>query len=152
MRTMRDGMIRVARTIGKAGESPRRIYIARDDSARSDRQFFNLAEAEALLERHGFARVVISSLEVEQVATVFRDCEVVVGVHGAGLMNALLSAQNARLIELLDFPGSWNSIHMIVSACGLATDRVAALAPTGESQGLPLIDVAKLEMLLSKLG
>jgi hypothetical protein len=152
MRTMREGMARVAQEAAKGAEISPRVYIAREDSAKGDRQFFNMVEAEALFERYGFARVVISRLEVEEVANVFRNCQVVIGVHGAGLMNVLFSsAEKARLIELLDFPGSWSSIHSVVSACGLEAHRIPALAPTPESGGLPLIDLEKVQALLASL-
>ncbi|WP_435144633.1 glycosyltransferase family 61 protein [Halobaculum sp. P14] len=73
-----------------------RIYVSRADAdARRVRNESALMDA---LSKYGFTRVVPSRLTVpEQVAT-FRDADVVVGPHGAGLTNALY-ADDATLLE-----------------------------------------------------
>ena len=151
MRAMRHRISIAAQGGGRAHEAKDRLYISRTDSDSGDRQFHNIAEAEAVFARHGFEKVVASDLDVEQTLATFRQCRLVIGVHGAGLMNALFSSEKARVVELLDYPGSWNSIHTVLSGCGLQADRISALAPTPASGGLPLIDLETVDRLLSSL-
>lgn len=77
----------------------RRLYISRADAAR--RHVLNEAELEPVLRRHGFEIVTLSGLRVAQQAALFREAEIVIGLHGAGLTNAGFCQPGTPLVEIL---------------------------------------------------
>lgn len=151
MRTMRSAVSRLARARPSSGDRPRRVYVSRSDGPGGDRQFQNIDEAEALFARFGFTTAVLTRMSVEETLSMFGDADTVIGVHGAGLMNAMLSQRQPELFEVLDYPGSWTSIHMAFAAAGLTAHRIASLAPDSVDAALPRLDIEKLEALLAGL-
>ncbi|WP_294534128.1 glycosyltransferase family 61 protein [uncultured Rhodoblastus sp.] len=153
MRTLRHrlgGLRGVGTGKGKTG---RKLFISRADASnRFDRSFDNDDEVEALFVKSGFEPVVTSGLDPAETIEKFAECSVIAGVHGAGLLNGLFSQRQVRLVELIDYPGSWTSIHMVYSACGLQAKRIPSLAPTPESGGLAWFDLATIEKALSEIG
>ena len=88
----------------------RRVFISREDSGRGDDREPRFANAEALalaLKSLDIEPVVASRLPVEDYLRTFVNSELIVGLHGAGLMNAVLSGapegagdQRSRLSRL----------------------------------------------------
>jgi capsular polysaccharide biosynthesis protein len=76
----------------------RRLYVSRQGG--SARRVLNHDRFSAILEAHGFEAVVAETLSVRQQIELFAEAEVVLGVHGAGLTNAVFSPSGALLIEL----------------------------------------------------
>jgi capsular polysaccharide biosynthesis protein len=78
--------------------SPRRIYVTRKSTR--GRRIVNHDEVGVLLAEHGFAEVTPEGLSVQEQIALFGQAEAVIGVHGAGLTNAVFSAPGTLLIEL----------------------------------------------------
>ena len=78
---------------------PKRIYITRRKT--SGRRVANEAELLEHLQAIGFVSTVLEEIEwLDQIA-LFRDAEVVIGAHGAGLANLVFCSPGAFVIELI---------------------------------------------------
>jgi len=81
--------------------SPRRIYVSRSMASR--RRVINEAEVVECLSAYGIGVVNSEILSLEEQVRLFRQAELIVGPHGAGLTNMLFS-QHAKVIEFLGDP------------------------------------------------
>jgi len=84
-------------TVSDTALPGRRIFIDRESSPR---RVVNRAEIEPVLERHGIDVVEPSAYSPAVQIEMFRRAEVIIGVTGSGLANALFS-QAAHVVELL---------------------------------------------------
>jgi capsular polysaccharide biosynthesis protein len=82
-----------------ASPPSRRLYVSRADAP--SRRVENEAEVRALLERHGFEVVEGSGMPFAEQLRVFSEASVIVGPHGAGLVNSF-AARDATLIEMME--------------------------------------------------
>ncbi len=113
----------------------RRLFISRADSGRGDDReprFSNTPALEAALARLGFEPVVASRLDPETYLKTFVNSEIIVGLHGAGLANLVLSA-TPRVVELT-VPGypDWHSLRLFMeTGMGAPYARVVMAPPQG---------------------
>jgi glycosyltransferase involved in cell wall biosynthesis len=128
--------------------SPRRIYITRDDGVAA-RTLENEAAVRARLVAHGFRPVAVSGLSPPQTVALFSGAEMIAGAHGAGLMNLVFAdPRRARVIELQLHPSNWNSIRTFAGALGM--DFAPIPARMGEVAGsCGIVDEAALEAVLA---
>lgn len=125
----------------KAGS--KKIYITRDDGVLA-RQMDNEPEARALLLARGFDAVTISQHSPQEIVDLFYDAEVIVGVHGAGLMNMVFcDLDRLKVVELDTVPSSWNSILSFATGLGVDITRVPATAGT-DGTTLGHIDIERM--------
>jgi capsular polysaccharide biosynthesis protein len=80
-------------------EASRRLYVSRADAP--GRRVHNEAEVRAMLERHGFEVFEGTGMPFAEQMRVFSETSVIVGPHGAGLVNCF-AATGAILIELIE--------------------------------------------------
>lgn len=80
--------------------SDRRIYITRRAAQR--RRVANEAELEPILSRYGFEIVEAERLTLREKTHIFGAAEAVIGLHGAGLTNILLSPPGCKVLEIFD--------------------------------------------------
>lgn len=76
---------------------PSRVYISRDDA--DERRVVNETQVVSILEEYGFSRVVLSNLSLADQIALFYQTDVVMGPHGAGLLNTIYS-ENVQIIEI----------------------------------------------------
>lgn len=76
----------------------RRIYISRRPGAW--RSAVNEAEVRECLEKEGFETLAAENLSLREQIQLFSETKIIVGLHGAGLINALFAPQ-AAVIELI---------------------------------------------------
>lgn len=80
------------------GKKPRLLIIARSRT----RKFMNLDKIIRMAEKLGFEVVVSEAdIHVDRFAHVVNSCDVMMGVHGAGLTNLVFLPTNAILIQIL---------------------------------------------------
>lgn len=121
----------------------KKIYITRDDGVLA-RQMENEPEARALLLERGFVAATISRYSPQEIVELFYDAEVIVGVHGAGLMNMVFcDLDRLKVVELDTAPSSWNSIMSFATGLGIDITRVPATAGTAENT-LGHIDIPRM--------
>ena len=82
------------------GPPTRRIYVSR--SRQSVRRLQNEAAVLDLLSRHGFEQVYFEELSFSEQVALMRETAVLMGVHGANLVNLLFLQSGAHVIELLN--------------------------------------------------
>ena len=78
----------------------KKLYLSRADTDR--RKMTNEEEVIALLKEHGFETVIPGRMTLQEQIETFSDASIVVGAHGAGLINMIFAPRNAVLIELSD--------------------------------------------------
>jgi len=83
----------------------RPLYIARPNPPAPDpRRLDNLPELEALLEEFGFRTARCETLPPEVQMELFRSTSVLLGLHGAGMLNQLFLPEDATVIEITARP------------------------------------------------
>ncbi|KAJ9189371.1 hypothetical protein P3X46_000676 [Hevea brasiliensis] len=88
---------------GGLKKRPRLVIISRQRS----RKFSNIGEIAQLAKRLGYKVVVFEpDANVSRSAQVMNSCDVVMGVHGAGLTNMVFLPLNAILIQVIPFGGA----------------------------------------------
>jgi hypothetical protein len=132
----------------------RRLFISREDSGREadlEPRFVNAEELQEALGRLDVEPVVASRLGVEDYLRTFANAELIVGLHGAGLANAVLSA-SVRVAEITvpGYPDSLSLRLFIETGMGAPYRRIVMGPP---ENGLARYDVAAVvaacEALLS---
>jgi hypothetical protein len=79
--------------------SQRRIMLKR--AAGLPRNIVNADEIEAIAERHGFEMQDPGAMSVPDQIDMFRNCSILVGVHGAGLANLAYQPPQSKVVEIL---------------------------------------------------
>ena len=146
-----SGRIRARFASLRNGGPARRIYVTRDDNPQS-RQMERERAARSLLVRRGFEPVTVSSLDPLKIVETFYNAEVVVGAHGAGLLNVVFSDPDVvRLVELDTAPEAWNSIGSFARGLGVDYVKIASAARRRKTSS-GAIDLAALEAALDCAG
>ena len=96
---------RVARRLSPVRAA--RVYLARKPDRR--RNLKNLAFIETLLDQAGFVKIFPEDLTFLEQIAVMRQAEVIVGVHGSALFNAIWAPPGTRVGVFV--PHSWHSWH-----------------------------------------
>ncbi|MBD3306660.1 DUF563 domain-containing protein [candidate division KSB3 bacterium] len=96
---------------------PRRIYISR--ASASKRRLLNEEKIITLLSSHGFTSVKCEAMTLEKQVNFFRNVEVVVAPHGAGLTNVLFMNSDSLVIELVPYQRSKPLFCNLASAMGV---------------------------------
>ncbi len=89
---------RMAAAVQPNVDGPKRIYIARTDSA--SRRMINEAEVQTLMRANGFTCVVLGGMSIAEQIDLFRGAEIIVGPHGAGFTNLVFCRPGTRVLEL----------------------------------------------------
>jgi hypothetical protein len=95
------------------------------------RSLENIDELELAISDLGdVKRVSLESLSLVEKARAFREADVVVAQHGAGLANLIFSTQSTSIVEICPYPGKTLFEHMATSF-GNKYSRCAQLGPHG---------------------
>jgi hypothetical protein len=79
----------------------KRIFISRGDT--SKRSIINENELYSALGRLGFEKVILSGMSLCEQIALFRSSRIIVGGHGAGLVNTAFCVPNSTVIELSNY-------------------------------------------------
>jgi len=139
-------------THAPTADPPRAMFIDRPTGAR---QIENWDAVSDVLDRHGVEVVDILSLTMAETVARFRDADLVVGVHGGGLANALFSP-SARVVELLPSDAPLRRYSYLSASRGLEYRAVpGASTGNGSRDRLALtveVDVVALDRALAAAG
>lgn len=91
----------------------KRIYISRADA--SYRKVINELEVTDFLEKYGFSVVQLGNLSFLDQVKLFRDVEIVVAPHGAGLSNLVFCPEGAKVIEIFASPDYVSPLYWVLS-------------------------------------
>jgi hypothetical protein len=129
-----------------------RIFISRSDADR--RRVLNRDEVNEVLERNNFEIHVPGELSFPDQVRLFNSAEVIVGPHGAGLMNGVF-AENATLVEFV--LNEETNIHHFVLANLLGLDYEYVSCDPKREEGISLkhsdmiVDPEKLEQVIHEV-
>lgn len=136
----RGAVARLMRTLSTAlgdhrAPQKRRYFISREDSSRGgDREpaFRNAEALQRALGEWGIEPLVVSKLDPAAYLDAFVNSELIVGLHGAGLTNVILS-QHPRVAEIT-VPGypDWNSLSLLIEKGMGAPFRRVVMPPPRE--------------------
>ncbi|AXV14444.1 hypothetical protein CYG48_01145 [Neorhizobium sp. SOG26] len=154
----------IAQAVDVPSERGRKIYASRLDAG-STRRILNEDAVCELMASYGFEIITPGKLTVEEQITTFRDADVIVGAHGAGMTNLLFSqaSKGPRVVELFQSHYVNACYARICQAKGL--DYTAVVSPGGllldENEPRPtsvsvndlvcLADLGVIESVIAKL-
>lgn len=120
-----------------------KVYISREEADRG-RKVTNRSQLNDILEKYGFKAFKLETLSFKTQLQIFSEADVIMGPHGAGLVN-MLFAEDPTIIEL--FPESYVGPHFYRLSDRLGFDYRHLIT---ENKGEDLIiDVGKLDILLN---
>lgn len=126
-------------------DSIKKVYISREEASR-ERMVINQNQLNAILEKHGFETYKLETLPFKEQLETFYKADVIVGPHGAGLLN-MIFADDPIVIEL--FPESVIKPQFYFLADMFNFDYTSMVT---KSEGNNLIlDTDELNKLLSKI-
>ena len=112
----------------------RRVYASRTKARK--RRLLNEAELLPMLESYGFEFVCFEDLSFRQQIQLMRETDVLVGAHGANLVNILFMQPGARLVELLNQDYLNLVYYRMASALGLPYYFVPGVADAARREHL----------------
>lgn len=119
----------------------RRCVIDRGDGWRPARTKYFSALSDELVARWGFERVFMGRLKPHEQLQVFRDSEIVVGEHGAGLASFVAASEGTHVVEVLPVSPAELSIHGFnYIAAALSHQRYHTLVDAPVSRTLGYIE------------
>jgi capsular polysaccharide biosynthesis protein len=125
------------------GQGPRRrLLISRADA--SNRRLLNEAALMALLEPHGFERVLPSTLSVAEQLSAFAAAEIVVAPHGAALANLVAARPGTRVVEITADLSLCKFYAPIAAVLGLDHTTVLARGVEADLEVNPALVLAAL--------
>jgi capsular polysaccharide biosynthesis protein len=128
--------------LAPASEASRRLYVSRADAP--SRRVENEGEVRTMLEQHGFEVVEGSGMPFAEQMRVFSEADVILGAHGAGLVNSF-AARDATIIEIME-PGYLNGCYYAL-ADAAGHDYWFLMAESSGASDLH-VDVRRLEATL----
>jgi capsular polysaccharide biosynthesis protein len=104
------------------GDASARLYVARGQTRR--RRIRNEAEVIALMRRFGFGIVDPSAHTVREQARRFADAGTIIGLHGAGLTNAIFCGKGTKFVEIFDRGYVADHYSTLAAQLGLEYHRI----------------------------
>ncbi|WP_145342839.1 glycosyltransferase family 61 protein [Rosistilla ulvae] len=101
-----------------------RVYVSRRIAKK--RSLGNDAEVAGMLAKHGFESHCLEEYNLEAQIRLFRDASIVVGMHGAGLVNILLTRRPLNLIEIRPESCHRDCFELLANELGVSYRRVTA--------------------------
>lgn len=92
-------LMKMSDSLNVPESGPSRIYVSRRRSKRSPKWE---GELESILEDLEVRVVLLEELSWVEQVSIFKGAKLIVGIHGAGLSNAVFSPPGAKLVELMD--------------------------------------------------
>lgn len=77
-----------------------KLFIDRSDSIFNHCQLINASDVWNLLEKNGFQKLKLSSINFQEQVNLFNSADTIVGAHGAGLANTIFSKAHTKIIEI----------------------------------------------------
>jgi len=102
-----------------SGSSSRRILISREDA--NPRRIINREELFQELSKLGFNKYTLTDHSIEDQIRLFANAECIVGMHGAGLTNAIF-AKDTKIFEIIPGPWYWHDFNCMSDQLGFDYD------------------------------
>ncbi|WP_432482783.1 glycosyltransferase family 61 protein [Kineococcus esterisolvens] len=140
----------------RVGGGPALLFVDRPDTGR--RRLINREQVLRAVRERGFTVVHLEDAHLAEEVSLFASARVVVGVHGAGLTNALHCPPGAHLVEITPTGLSYPTFHKLAAVAGLHHHVLPGTEPALpgalaflDNQADVVADVAALRRLLDRL-
>ncbi|AWJ82014.1 hypothetical protein TSH58p_00205 (plasmid) [Azospirillum sp. TSH58] len=151
--TVTDLFATLRRRIAHDPRARRRIFISRRDS--DCPRITNEAALATTLERVGFETVVLGERSFAEQVRLFKEAELVIGAHGAGLVNCGFCAPGTWMVEIRSSNYLNPCFYHISGVCGLSyTSHVEAVPPREDGMDNAAsfeVDIERMWSLLRRL-
>jgi capsular polysaccharide biosynthesis protein len=92
-------LLEMASSLSLPRSDPAKLYVSRRRSKRSPEWERDLIK---ILDSAGVKIVRLEDISWVEQVSLFKNAQVIIGIHGAGLANSVFSPRGAKLIELMD--------------------------------------------------
>lgn len=113
--------------VGNTQQVSPNIYISRSKAAR--RKILNEKELLNILSNYNFHTVYLEEMTWQQQVQMFRNANLVVGMHGAGLSNMLYSETMRGVIELRPSSSQNGLFRLLAGECSVTYREIQVAAP-----------------------
>ena len=124
-----------------------RIYISREDA--TTRRTLNEDKVVATLSKYNFDKYTLSNLTLEEQIKLFHHADVIVGAHGAGLVNMMFSS-SATVVELLGPKTTRTNPGVFYNMAQVFDHTYACIDAQSINQDI-CVDIEKLDSLVNNL-
>ena len=126
-----------------------KIYIDRSDSQFNHCRIVNDSEIKNYLRKEGFKIVKLSKFSFKKQISIFKNCNIVIGPHGAGMANLIFCKRKTKVIEI-KYLGHPNNVYKRISKFNKLNHRLIRLKKIKkEKKGDMFLDVKKLKNYLN---
>ena len=126
-----------------------KIYIDRSDSQFNHCRIINDNEIKNYLSKEGFKIVKLSKFSFQKQISIFKNCKIVIGPHGAGMANLIFCKRKTKVVEIKHF-GHPNNVYNRISKFNKLNHRLIRLKKIKkEKKGDMFLDVKKLKNYLN---
>ena len=98
----------------KKFDSKKNFFIDRSDSKYNHNQIQNITEVSNYLKKNNFISYKLKSLSFFEKIYLFKNADIIIGIHGAGFVNTVFSKPNTKIIEIRPFLYS-NTVYERIS-------------------------------------
>ena len=138
-----------------SGKEKCKVCVSRSDGQKggaSGRNFVNLEDWEERMRKMGYRTIEISKLDPEAQFQLWANCEDIVGIHGAGMINNLMMPPDSNYTEIAGAPFDpipYKYSRMSTVRCAMAAGhRTGGLIGNINGEGRPIIDLEALEAVI----
>ena len=133
----------------KKFEKYKKIYIDRSDSQYNHCKIINDDEIKKYLKKEGFKIVKLSKFSLSKQISIFKNCNYVIGPHGAGMANLIFCKRKAKVREIQYF-GHPNRVYKRISNINKLRHRFIMLKKIkNDKKGDMYLPVQKLKKYLN---
>ena len=130
-------------------ENCKKIYIDRSDSQYNHCKIINDTEIKKYLKKKGFKIIRLSEYSLKEQISIFKNCNLVVGPHGAGLANLIFCKKKTKVLEIKNI-GHPNIGYQKISKYNKLKHRFIMLKKIeNNKQGDMFLPIKKLEKFLN---
>ena len=133
----------------KKNKSFKKIYIDRSDSQYNHCKIINDDEIKNYLRKKGFKIVKLSKLSLRKQISIFKNCNLVIGPHGAGMANLIFCKRKTKVIEI-QHAGHPNKVYQRISKFNKLRHHFIILKKIkNKKKGDMLLEVGRLKNYLN---
>ena len=126
-----------------------KIYIDRSDSQYNHCRIINDNEIKNYLRKKGFRIVKLSKFSLKKQISIFKNCNIVISPHGAGMANLVFCKKKTKIVEIKPF-GHPNNVYKRISKFNKLKYHLIRLKKIKkEKKGDMLLDIKRLKNYLN---
>ena len=126
----------------------KKIYIDRSDSQYNHCKIINDLEIKKYLENKGFKIIKLSDCSFIEQISIFKNCNIIIGPHGAGFANLIFCKRKTKVLEIKNI-GHPNKVYQKISKYNNLNHQFIMLKKINNSKkGDMYLSIKRLESFL----